>query len=339
MPIAVRNLLISFFLSLVIFGAIAFLLSTNVVGNFDPFSGQQGNPDETTDTGTGDEPTDPGVIKGDSFNVLLIGTDYQPDILHDYNPDIAVMYPKFKRFTLDPNSSAGFNSIRYRRISPDTIIMMRISKENQAFMFTAIPPNMLVDAGGAQTTIGELYQDEGFDYFCSMIHAVTGLSVDYHVVADIKGLAKAIDLINGITYTVPVDMHYTDPVQNLHISLKAGTKRLNGDQALQLLRYNNYTTGVHSRLKTGVSFLRAIIAKMTNVVYMNRIFTMYEEISPYFDTNFTLNDLKNHYELIFKYAEFSTSEIIYPGSYKEIQGVTYFNPNIQQAIANYSAYR
>lgn len=337
MPLSVRNFLIAFFVSLVIFGVIAFLLCSYIVAIFE--SGNlQGNPGDTSDTETGDPLTPGEGIKGDSFNILLIGTDYQPDILYDYNPAIAALYPKFKRLTLEelyPSLEAG----NYRRISPDTIIILRISKETQQFMFTALPTNMLVEVGGAETTLGNIYQDEGFDFFCSKINGITGLSIDYSVIADIKGLAKAVDLVGGITYTVPVAMNYSDPSQNLHISLKAGAQVLYGDQALQLLRYNNYTSGSHSRLKTGISFLRAVVAKMTNIIYLTHIETYYEKISPYFTTDFTINDLRDHLDLIFKYPDFKTVEVSYPGAYIEKDGETYFKPDVKKALAAYSSYR
>lgn len=338
MPVALRNFLITFLLSLLVFGAIAFLLVNFVLDIFGDNPGGQNIGDTTTETGG--EVTGPvGESDGSSFNVLLIGTDYQPDILFDYNPAVAAMYPKFKRLPLDPESEQGLSSAAYRRISPDTILIMRVSKEHGLFMFTSLPTNMLVYSGGAATTLGDLYQDEGFELFCSKVYGLTGLSIDYYVIADIKGLAKAIDLVDGITYTVPVAMSYSDPAQNLHISLKAGAKKLYGDQALQLLRYNNYTTGTHSRLKTGVAFFRAVVFKMTNALYRTHILKMYEQISPYFTTDFTLADLTKNLDLIFKYPEFTKIEVAYPGSNTEIQGVTYFEPNIKQAIANYSAYR
>lgn len=342
MPISVRNFLITFLLSLAIFGAFAYLLSNFVVDSLRPKLGGDIT-SNTGEVGTDDEgnPINPGgdTIKGSSFNILLIGTDYQPHILNDYNPQIAAMYPRFGRISLDPESEQGFDSMTYRRISPDTIIIVRVNKEMGQFTFTALPTNMQVYSGGVATALGDLYQDEGLDFFLDMVRAITGLPIDYYVIADVMGLSKAIDFVDGITYTVPVDMNYSDPEQDLFISLKAGAQKLNGDKALQLLRFNNYTSGTNSRLKTGISFLRAIASKMTNIVYLTHITTKYEQISPHFITNFALSDLTKNLDLIFSYPNFRSFEITYPGSYSEIEGETYFIPNITQAIKNFSSYR
>ena len=47
-------------------------------------------------------------------------------------------------------------------------------------------------------------------------------------------------------FNVPIDMKYDDPTQDLHIDLKAGVQKLNGDKAEQLLRWrhSNYKNGV-----------------------------------------------------------------------------------------------
>ncbi len=40
-------------------------------------------------------------------------------------------------------------------------------------------------------------------------------------------------------FNVPIDMKYDDPTQDLHIDLKAGVQKLNGDKAEQLLRWRH----------------------------------------------------------------------------------------------------
>ena len=52
--------------------------------------------------------------------------------------------------------------------------------------------------------------------------------------ATAAGLALA-----QMEFDVPVDMQYDDPWQDLHIDLKAGRQKLNGQQAVQLLRYRS----------------------------------------------------------------------------------------------------
>lgn len=344
MPLSVRNFIITFSVSAIIFSVFAFLLTGFVVDSIGPVINggaittavDSGN--QTDDEGKPVDQT-PSDIKGNSFNILLIGTDYQPNILNDYNPKISELYPMFGRINGPADTEHGFPPYAYRKVSPDTIILARVSKEKNQFTFTALPTNMHVSTGGSMTTLGDLYQDEGLDYFISKINAITGLPINYYAIIDIEGLAKAIDIVDGITYTVPADMTYSDPSQNLTISLRAGSQKLNGNQALQMLRYSKYTSGANNRLKTGISFIRALASKMTNIIYITKVPGIFEQVSPYITTNFTAKDLTNNLDLIFAYPKFESFELTYPGSYSEKDGKTYFEPNISQAITNFSSYR
>ncbi len=48
------------------------------------------------------------------------------------------------------------------------------------------------------------------------INALTGLNLENYVIIDTKALIKLVDAIGGVTFNVPIDMHYTeDTDQNL----------------------------------------------------------------------------------------------------------------------------
>lgn len=59
------------------------------------------------------------------------------------------------------------------------------------------------------------------------------------MVIDNQALIKLVDVIGGVNFYVPIDMIYDDPTQDLHINLKEGQQKLNGDKAEQLLRYRH----------------------------------------------------------------------------------------------------
>ena len=44
-------------------------------------------------------------------------------------------------------------------------------------------------------------------------------------------------------FYVPIDMKYDDTSQDLHINLKEGMQKLNGDQAEQVLRFRHNNDG------------------------------------------------------------------------------------------------
>lgn len=65
----------------------------------------------------------------------------------------------------------------------------------------------------------------------------------YYMVFDSNTVAKVIDAMGGIEVDVPCDMDYDDNWGNLHIHLKAGPQRLNGEQAKGYLRWRHNSDG------------------------------------------------------------------------------------------------
>ena len=82
-----------------------------------------------------DEPPVVDDIKGNSFNMLLVGTDYQPAVLDDYD------------LTAYNENVSGFK-VKERTINADTIVLIRVDKELKSFIFLPIPSNTQVFVSG-----------------------------------------------------------------------------------------------------------------------------------------------------------------------------------------------
>ena len=66
--------------------------------------------------------------------------------------------------------------------------------------------------------------------------------------------------MGGVTFDVPVDMHYSDPTQNLSIDLQAGKQHLNGEQAMQVARFRSgYATADLGRIEVQRALVSAAI--------------------------------------------------------------------------------
>ena len=78
-----------------------------------------------------------------------------------------------------------------------------------------------------------------------------------------KGL---VDLMGGVTFDVPVEMHYNDPSQNLYIDLSAGEQKLDGAQAMQVMRFRSgYADADLGRVKVQRDFLAAALHQWASV--------------------------------------------------------------------------
>ena len=63
------------------------------------------------------------------------------------------------------------------------------------------------------------------------------VAIDRYVRVNVQGVEELVDALGGVTVYVPKDMKYRDDSQHFYVDLKAGEQHLNGDQALQFLRF------------------------------------------------------------------------------------------------------
>ena len=334
----VRNFVITFLVSAIIFGLIAYGISTFVVsslglgGDGEENLESQSMAIETTPSSpvTGGEDTkpddNPDVLQGNSFNVLLIGTDYQPDMFNDYD------------LSLQNEGREGFPMIE-RPVGADMIILLRIDKEYKKFIFCSIPSETKVSVDGVTTKLGDVYDEMGIDYFSQQITALTSLPIDYYAVISVDGMKNIVDELGGLTYYVTQDMKYFDPTQNLDIDLKKGTQKLDGEKAMMLLRYNGYSDNGTTRRNVALSFMKVFFNRFLTPEYLPQASEYWEKFLSYVETDFTEEDFTEKLELIFSYSEFIAEDITYPGSGTLIDGDRYFEPNISKAYSTFGLYK
>lgn len=343
-----RNFALTFLISAVIFGLLAWgivgfvidtmqetiptgddTLTTDGISdttNTEPndTSSDIGIGDTSASDDTTDEPTD--EIIGDTFTVLLVGTDYQPEIFDDYDYE--------EKWT-----GSGFPDRRNRQWGADMIILLRVDKEDRQFIFCPIPRNTRVLVDGTYMQLGDALADKGIEFLCGKVSGLTGLNIDYYVRVDVGSIATAIDILGTVEYNIPQDMVYSDPEQNLEIDLKAGKTELDGAAAAQLLRYVGYENGATERMNVTIDLCNAILAKFTDVRYLDEADDLYEALKDHVETTFTLDDLLNNLDLIFSYSKFKTVKESYPGYNKVYDGITYFEPSLTSALKKFDAYK
>ena len=341
---SVRNFVITFLIALLVFAPTAYFLSELLIECVGPGFGIVAPDNSSQPTDDPDVPsTDmrPSVsTNGSSFNMLIVGTEYQPNLLNDYKSDAFINYPLFENASsLDPNGSMS-DYTPYRTVNADVMLLVRADKTNQRFVFSYIPPEMLVICGGVEMTLNEAYTTLGIDYLTEKLTSITGFSIDYYTVIDMAGVKALINSVDGLTVTVPCDMKYSDPAQQLYIDLKSGVQKLSGDKCLDLIRYNGYEEGLaFNRATVTMSVFNSLAEKLATESVINKINDVYTITTKYATTSFGVTDLTEHTDLLTKYSDYKKVNISYPGSYSMHNGRKIFVPNVNKAILTYSEYR
>ncbi len=79
----------------------------------------------------------------------------------------------------------------------------------------------------------------GPDTLKAEIEDTFGIPIDYYVWINLDGFIAMVDLLGGVDVYIPIDMNYDDPFQDLHIHYTKGQHHLNGQQAMEVVRFRH----------------------------------------------------------------------------------------------------
>lgn len=215
----------------------------------------------------------------------------------------------------------------------DTILVVAIDMDNKTVRGLSIPRDTRIEVAdkGAQK-INAAYAIGGDELATEAAQAVLGVQIDYYIKTDIAGLKNIVDLIGGVGIDVEKNMHYTDRRGGLYINLKKGYRHLDGDKALQYVRFRHDTMGDITRIQRQQKFLRAIARHMLqpkNIVHAPGIVSeIYEK--GYIETNLNLKDMKSLIELARDVPPDQMEMDTVPGVPENIGGVSYWIADMEK---------
>lgn len=107
----------------------------------------------------------------------------------------------------------------------------------------------------------------GLRGLAEVLESSLGVHVDYTIEFTLETFSQLVDLIGGVPITIPCDMDYDDPSQELYIHLSAGEHVLGGAEAVQFVRFRSgYVQGDIGRVNAQKLFLAALARQVTQGV-------------------------------------------------------------------------
>lgn len=204
----------------------------------------------------------------------------------------------------------------------DTIMVASYNPNTQKATLLSIPRDTYTGKNPSKATsyekINSLYSRKHRpDETLKAVNEITGLNIEYYVVVKTEALIKLVDVIGGINFNVPIDMDYDDTSQDLHIHLKAGEQKLDGDKAEQLVRFRHNNDGTSypeeygdndtGRMRTQREFIMQVVkqtAKPENIFKLGEILEVAKE---YVITNIDFNIAKDYIPYV---VEFNTDNLL-----------------------------
>ncbi|MFE2285747.1 LCP family protein [Streptomyces sp. NPDC059443] len=157
----------------------------------------------------------------------------------------------------------------------DTAMIVHLNQGHTKASVVSIPRDTLVtrpacktsngktDPGGPRRMFNESFTVGGAACAVATVEKMSGIRMDHYLEVDFTGFKKIIDTLGGVEVTTskPIKDNYS------HLDLPAGTNRLNGEQALGLVRTRHGVGdgGDLGRIQLQQSFIKALIKQVKSI--------------------------------------------------------------------------
>lgn len=124
----------------------------------------------------------------------------------------------------------------------------------------------------------------GVERLTDEVNKLLGFPMDGYAMVNFDVFTDIVDTFGGVKFYVPMDMDYEDPYQDLYIHLQQGYQKLNGEQAVQLMRYRSgYAMADLERVNVQRDFVQAAMDQWMNPWLIVRLpiagATVYQDVT------------------------------------------------------------
>ncbi|MGN7470963.1 LCP family protein [Brevibacillus sp. SAFN-007a] len=176
----------------------------------------------------------------------------------------------------------------------DSMMLVSIDPVAKRYDVFSILRDTYVDIpGSGSARINSAIVDGGPELAMKTVSQFTGLPVDRYVITDFEGFKALIDSIGGVEIDVEKNMYYHDPTDKgiYDIQLKKGLQRLDGNKALQYVRFRHDATSDYTRTERQRKLLTAVVSQMKSGTTLIQLPSILKEVTPYIQTNISSMDM------------------------------------------------
>ncbi|OEJ33743.1 LCP family protein [Streptomyces subrutilus] len=193
----------------------------------------------------------PQNVDNGSMDILVLGSDSRGGANADYGPD-------------DGGSARS-----------DTAMIVHLNEGHTKADIVSIPRDTMTarpacttgkgktDPGGQREQFNEAYTIGGAACAVKTVEKMSGIRMDHYLEVDFTGFKKIIDTLGGVQVTTakPIKDDYS------HLDLPAGPNKLNGEQALGLVRTRHAVGdgGDLGRIQLQQAFIKALIKQVKSI--------------------------------------------------------------------------
>ena len=162
----------------------------------------------------------------------------------------------------------------------------------------------------------------GAERVAATVEDFLGISIDYFVEVDFDAFRALVDAVGGVEVCIEKPMRYTARSQNLRIDLKPGCQVLDGEKALQYVRYRQ--DGDIFRIQRQQQFLRALADKVLSMKGVLKLPQLASTLGSQITTNMPTSRMLGLATLLPRFDTTKLEMGILPGKPGYIDGLSYW---------------
>ena len=213
----------------------------------------------------------------------------------------------------------------------DTLFVVTVDTNTKEVAMLSIPRDTRVKIPGkGWDKINHAYAFGGHKLTQQAVEGLLGIKIDNHIMINIAGFKKIIDAIGGVTIDVEKRMYYNDPYDDnggLVINLRQGVQRMDGNTAIQYVRYRD-EEGDIGRVERQQKFLKAVLSEVASPGVITQIPGIIREINSVIKTDMSTGEMLNLAKILNDASKKGLKTDMVPGKPAYIDDVSYWLPDV-----------
>lgn len=214
----------------------------------------------------------------------------------------------------------------------DTIILSSVNFKTGDIKMLSIPRDTRIPVKGKLDKVNHAHGYGGISLTLQTLRDFLNIDVEHYVKLDYKAVEEIVNAIGGVEIDVPRRMKYDDTTKGkeFHVDLQPGIQTLDGDQAIQFLRWrkNNdgsgYPEGDVGRVKAQQMFMKEVVKQTLRPKNIFKLPKLTRTYYNYIDTNIPLSTVLKGVGMANKIDLENMTTATLPGEGQYIGRISYY---------------
>ncbi|MBQ8417079.1 MAG: LCP family protein [Phascolarctobacterium sp.] len=173
----------------------------------------------------------------------------------------------------------------------DAFFMLMFNENTKVPYLMSIPRDTRVHIPGyGWDKINHSYSYGGYKLTMQTMEEFLGIKIHRHLLIGFKEFKEIVDDIGGLDFPVAKDMYSVDKYDGFTVDLKKGFQNLNGDEAIQFVRYRD-EEGDNARIHRQQHFIVKLYEKIADNLMVMYIDGLYKKLLAMLVSDLSVSDL------------------------------------------------